>query len=138
MVKRYSSENPDPIDIHVGQRVRTRRNLLGISQEKLAEALGITFQQVQKYENGVNRVSSSRLFNITKILGVGIDYFFEGFGESPSTPALRAAEEKSPAFKAGDDIMNNRETINLVRHYYAIEDNAVRKKVLEMIKSLGM
>ena len=137
MVKRYSSENPDPIDLHVGQRVRTRRNLLSMSQEKLAEALGITFQQVQKYENGVNRVSSSRLFNIAKIMGVSIDYFFEGFDESPSTPALRAAEEKGTAFKDGGDIMNSRETINLVRHYYAIEDNAVRKKVLEMIKSLG-
>ena len=137
MIKRYSSSNPDPIDIHVGQRVRTRRNLLSMSQERLADALGITFQQVQKYENGVNRVSSSRLFNISKILGVGIDYFFEGFDESPSTPALRAAEEKSEALKTGDDVMNSRETINLVRHYYAIEDTSVRKKVLEMIKSLG-
>tara|TARA_Y100000780_G_scaffold211112_2_gene210236 strand:- start:432861 stop:433274 length:414 start_codon:yes stop_codon:yes gene_type:complete len=137
MVKRYSSENPDPIDIHVGQRVRTRRNLLSMSQEKLAEALGITFQQVQKYENGVNRVSSSRLYNIAKIMGVSIDYFFEGFGESPSTPALRAAEDKSNALKDGGDVMNSRETINLVRHYYAIEDSAVRKKVLEMIKSLS-
>lgn len=99
MPRRKSFDNPHPVDIHVGQRVRERRILLGLSQSKLAQALGITFQQVQKYEKGTNRVGSSRLFDISEALGVSIPYFFEGYnkksGSSESvglgTQALRLA-----------------------------------------------
>lgn len=136
MTKKYSSAHPDPIDKHVGSRIRQKRTLLGISQEKMADALGITFQQVQKYENGTNRVGSSRLYNISKILKSPVGFFFEGLNNIQNTSQLKVAEGKSP-FDNTDDILNSQETINLVRSYYAIKDQAVRKKIQEMIKSLA-
>ncbi|HQT37817.1 MAG TPA: helix-turn-helix transcriptional regulator [Acidocella sp.] len=136
---------PSPIDIHVGSRVRLRRTLLGMSQERLGDALGLTFQQVQKYERGVNRVGASRLFDISRVLDVPISYFFddmpEGMSETPvSGPRGRMygfAEAQEP-FSAGvDDNMNKRETLELVRAYYRITDPAVRKRVFDLLKSLA-
>lgn len=133
MGKKYSSTHPDPIDRHVGAKIRQKRTLLGLSQEKMAEALGITFQQVQKYENGTNRVGSSRLYNISKILGTSVGTFFDGLNKDLPEAQLKAAErEHTP-----DDLLNRQETINLIRNYYAIKDKAVRKKIQEMIKSLA-
>jgi transcriptional regulator with XRE-family HTH domain len=131
-VKKHSSDNPNPIDIHVGTRVRMQRNILGMSQEKLAEALGVTFQQVQKYENGTNRVSASRLHDMSKVLGVDISYFFD---KAPPASTLKVAEKN-----ANDDlgdVLERRETIHLLRAYYAIKDEAVRKKFLDMLKTLA-
>lgn len=122
---------PDPVDVYVGSRIRLRRTILGLSQEKLGDQLGITFQQVQKYENGANRVGSSRLYRISKILNVPIGFFFEGF---------QAADMPKVAEGAADDMgdmLSNRETVTLVKSYYAIEDEHVRKRVLDMIKSLS-
>lgn len=135
--KKYSSNNPDPIDIHVGSRIRMRRTLLGMSQEKLADALSITFQQVQKYENGANRVSASRLFNISRFLGVPVSFFFDGAPNNiaRSGGALLAAEDR--LHETGGAVLESKESIDLLRAYYAIKDNAVRRKVYEMIKSLG-
>ncbi|OYV32762.1 MAG: transcriptional regulator [Rhodospirillales bacterium 20-64-7] len=136
---------PSPIDIHVGSRVRLRRTLLGMSQERLGDALGLTFQQVQKYERGVNRVGASRLFDISRVLDVPISYFFddmpEGMSETPvSGPRGRMygfAEAQEP-FSAGvDDNMSKRETLELVRAYYRITDPAVRKRVFDLLKSLA-
>lgn len=128
-----SVKGPDPIDIHVGSRVRLRRTLLGYSQEKLADALGITFQQVQKYENGANRIGSSRLFQIGQIMNVPVSFFFEG-AEDKLPGGKKVSEEKNPV----DDIqLSSRETIELIKAYYAIQDPSVRKKVFEMIKSLA-
>ncbi|MBI1363486.1 MAG: helix-turn-helix domain-containing protein [Proteobacteria bacterium] len=132
-VKKHSSENPNPIDIHVGTRIRMQRNILGMSQEKLAESLGVTFQQVQKYENGTNRVSASRLHDMSKILGVDISYFFDKI--TPASAMLRVAE-KTTNDELGD-ILERRETIHLLRAYYAIKDEAVRKKFLDMLKTLA-
>jgi len=133
---------PSPIDIHVGSRIRLRRTLLGMSQERLGEALGLTFQQVQKYERGVNRVGASRLFDLSRVLDVPISFFFDDMPEALSTtyggqsPARRthAFAETQEGF--GDDAMNRRETLELVRAYYRITDPAVRKRVFELIKSL--
>jgi transcriptional regulator with XRE-family HTH domain len=136
---------PSPIDIHVGSRIRLRRTLLGMSQERLGDALGLTFQQVQKYERGVNRVGASRLFDISRVLDVPISYFFddmpEGMSETPiSGPRGRVygfAEHQEP-FNAGvDDQLTKRETLELVRAYYRITDPAMRKRMFELMKSLA-
>jgi transcriptional regulator with XRE-family HTH domain len=136
---------PSPIDIHVGSRVRLRRTLLGMSQERLGDALGLTFQQVQKYERGVNRVGASRLFDISRVLDVPISFFFddmpEGLSETPiSGPRGRMygfAEAQEP-FSAGvDDQLTKRETLELVRAYYRITDPAMRKRMFDLMKSLA-
>lgn len=126
--KIHNSNNPDPIDIHVGSRIRLRRTLLSMSQEKLADALGITFQQVQKYENGSNRVGASRLFHISKILKVPVSFFYEGLEQN--------LEEHSEGLEASN-MLNKKETVDLVRAYYTIEAPVVRKKFLEMIKTFA-
>jgi transcriptional regulator with XRE-family HTH domain len=120
---------PNPIDVHVGGRIRMRRLLLGMNQEKLADALGLTFQQVQKYEGGANRVSASRLSAMAEILGVPISYFF---GD------LRAADAGSPPpEKAWREHLQRPETIELVRLYYAIADPHVRQRFLELTKTVA-
>ena len=134
---------PSPIDVHVGTRVRLRRTLLGMSQERLGEALGLTFQQVQKYERGVNRVGASRLFDLSRILDVPISFFFDdmpdslaaAFGGQPSGRRIAGFADTQDGF--ADDTLNRRETLELVRAYYRITDPAVRKRVFDLIKSMG-
>jgi transcriptional regulator with XRE-family HTH domain len=129
-----SAGHPNPIDIHVGGRVRLRRTLLGMSQEKLAEAIGLTFQQVQKYERG-----SSRLFDLARVLDVSVAYFFEDMSSTVAakTPSrMRGfADSKPEPFEP--DPMARRETLELVRAYYRIADPQVRKRVFELAKTLG-
>ena len=131
--KRQSMGRPDPIDIHVGSRVRLRRTILRMSQEKLADQLGITFQQVQKYENGSNRVGASRLYAIAQILAVEVAYFYEGYEGKVVYDTPKIAENMENI----DQHLKSRETIDLVKSYYGIADKAVRRKVLDMIKSLS-
>jgi transcriptional regulator with XRE-family HTH domain len=130
---------PNPIDLHVGARVRLRRTLLGISQVVLAEATGITFQQVQKYESGANRVSSSRLYDLARILDVPLSYFFDEMsaGVSAQTPSALMRTKQQPAIDHGKDPLARRETLELVRAYYRIEDPAVRKRVFELTKAVA-
>lgn len=128
------ASNRNPIDVHVGSRLRQRRTLLGMSQDKLAESLNITFQQVQKYENGINRIGASRLFQVCKVLGVPISFFFDEYQPTESDGLTMQVAETNTSL--ADDIMQQKETLNLVRSYYAIPDANVRKKVLEMIKVL--
>lgn len=120
---------PNPIDVHVGRRIRTRRLFLGMNQETLANALGLTFQQVQKYEGGANRVSASRLSAMAEILAVPISYFFGDLpaGDGPRTPEDQKAHER----------MERPETIELVRLYYAIPDLAVRQQFFAMVKAVA-
>jgi transcriptional regulator with XRE-family HTH domain len=133
---------PSPIDVHVGSRIRLRRTLLGMSQERLGEALGLTFQQVQKYERGVNRVGASRLFDLSRVLDVPISFFFD---DMPDALAASHGGQVSKRFSGfaeaqegfADDTLNRRETLELVRAYYRITDPAVRKRVFELIKSMG-
>jgi transcriptional regulator with XRE-family HTH domain len=133
---------PSPIDVHVGSRIRLRRTLLGMSQERLGEALGLTFQQVQKYERGVNRVGASRLFDLSRVLDVPISFFFDDMPDSltsafGSPAARRATGFNEPSDSFSDDTLNRRETLELVRAYYRITDPAIRKRVFELIKSMG-
>ena len=130
---------PNPIDIHVGRRVRLRRTLLGLSQGKLGEAIGLTFQQVQKYERGTNRVSASRLYALSHVLDVPVPYFFEDMppeisdkGGKP-VPGLAEGIKK----KTSADLLTKRETLELVRAYYRIKDPNVRKRLYDLVKSLA-
>jgi transcriptional regulator with XRE-family HTH domain len=120
---------PDPIDVEVGARIRTRRLLIGMNQESLARSLGLTFQQVQKYEGGANRVSASRLSQIAEVLGVSIDYFFNDLEPAGGAPTQQetAARER----------LHRPETIDLVRAYYGISDPRVRDRFREMLRAVA-
>lgn len=138
--RRGRRAGPHPVDIHVGSRVRMRRTLLGMSQEKLGDALALTFQQVQKYERGANRVGSSRLYEISQILDVPISFFFEEM--SPETAALTplpvsasGVAESSEEFER--DPLAKRETLELVRAYYRISDPRIRKRIFELTKAVA-
>ncbi len=129
---------PSPIDVHVGARVRQRRTLLGMTQTDLADVLGLTFQQVQKYERGMNRVSASRLFELSQVFDVPIEHFFEDM--APEVAVISPAKGRGKAKEAPShepDPMTARETLELVRAYYKIEDANVRKRLREMAKILG-
>jgi transcriptional regulator with XRE-family HTH domain len=120
---------PDPVDVHVGTRIKTRRLLLGMNQETLANALGLTFQQVQKYEGGANRVAASRLAQVAEVLGVPVTYFFND---------LEAAGEATTTDATNTRLMLQRpEAIELIRWYYAITDPDVRQRFLEMVKTVA-
>jgi transcriptional regulator with XRE-family HTH domain len=130
---------PNPVDIHVGSRVRLRRTLLGLSQEKLAGAIGLTFQQVQKYERGANRIGASRLFELSRVLDVPVSFFFDDM--SPETAARRASHAQGMSESAQapfeTDALAKRETLELVRAYYRITDPRVRKKVADLVKTMA-
>ena len=130
---------PNPIDVHVGSRIRLRRTLLGISQTTLAETIGLTFQQVQKYERGINRVSSSRLVDLANALDVSVPFFFEEMSATVQgqTPAMLMDVKKLPKPDDEKDPMVKRETLELVRAYYRITDPAVRKRVFELTKAVA-
>ena len=133
---------PRPIDIHVGSRIRLRRTLLGMSQERLGDALGLTFQQVQKYERGLNRVGASRLFDLARVLDVPISFFFDDLPDTlaapgPLTPQRRLAGFAENQDPFGDDTMSRRETVELVRAYYRISDGSIRKRILDLIKTMA-
>jgi transcriptional regulator with XRE-family HTH domain len=132
---------PSPIDVHVGARIRLRRTLLGMSQERLGESLGLTFQQIQKYERGVNRVGASRLFDLSRVLDVPISFFFDDMPEPLAreyggSAVRRAVGFAEPQDSFDDDALHRRETLELVRAYYRIQDPSVRKRVFDLIKSL--
>jgi transcriptional regulator with XRE-family HTH domain len=128
-----------PVDVHVGGRVRMRRTLLGMTQTDLGDALGLTFQQVQKYERGTNRISSSRLCDLTRVLDVSIDYFFEGMPSEVAaiSPATKRRGKAKKLTGYEPDILVKRETLELVRAYYKIEDADVRKGVYQLTKAMG-
>lgn len=130
-----NKKKPNPIDIHVGGRIRLRRNMLGMSQEKLGESLGITFQQIQKYEKGTNRVGASRLQAISSILNVPIAFFFEGAPgqDSPSMGGLGEA----PSSDYVVDFLNTSEGIQLNRSFVKIADSRVRRRVVDLVKALA-
>lgn len=126
--------NPNPVDIHVGSRIRLRRTLLGMSQEKLGGAIGLTFQQVQKYERGTNRVGSSRLYQLAKVLNVPVSFFFD---DMPQEVAGDHGGFRESAEPFDDNPLTKRETLELVRAYHRIPSAAVRRRVFELMKSLA-
>jgi transcriptional regulator with XRE-family HTH domain len=134
---RQRGDKPNPIDVHVGSRVRLRRNMLGLSQEKLGEAIGLTFQQVQKYERGVNRVGASRLHDLSRVLDVPVSFFFDDI--DPVKAAAIPAGFAEPAAEAFDaDPLRRRETIELVKAYYRIDDSALRRRLFELARALAV
>ena len=137
------ASKPNPIDIHVGRRLRLRRTLLGMSQERLGELLGLTFQQVQKYERGANRIGSSRLFELGRILDVPVSFFFDdlpqGMSGSTAGYAGPGLAEQGAVYEHPDEglPLDKRETLELVRAYYRIASPAVRKRLFELAKALA-
>jgi transcriptional regulator with XRE-family HTH domain len=123
-----------PVDVHVGSRLRMRRTLLGLSQQKLGEKLSLTFQQIQKYERGANRIGASRLFELSRILDVKPAFFFE---EMPTGSSLQVAGIQDPADEFEHEFLGKRETLELVRAYYKIDNMEVRKRVFDVIKALA-
>ncbi|CEF54504.1 helix-turn-helix domain-containing protein [Acetobacter ghanensis] len=153
------STHAETIDAHVGKRIRLRRTLLGLSQEKLGEALGVTFQQIQKYERGANRVGASRLYDIATALDVPISFFFDDMTPLPEAGMANRgfAEARKPfgtslptgfaptvsddaamqAITEEQDVLARKETLDLVRAYYQIPDKTLRQKVLDLIQSMA-
>jgi transcriptional regulator with XRE-family HTH domain len=131
------ANEPNPIDVHVGQRVRARRTLMGLSQTKLGQAINTTFQQVQKYERGTNRISSSRLYQIAQVLDVPIPYFFEEMpaGIAGAGKAAGFADSEHAAIEG--DPMAEQETLKLVRAYYRIRSPMLRQRVRDLVKALA-
>lgn len=130
-----NKKKPNPIDVHVGSRIRLRRNMLGMSQEKLGENLGITFQQIQKYEKGTNRVGASRLQAIASIIGVPVAFFFE---DAPGQEAAgqRGFAEEAPANYAVE-FCSTPEGLQLNRGFVKIADPKVRRRIIDLVKSLS-
>jgi transcriptional regulator with XRE-family HTH domain len=130
---------PNPMDIHVGSRVRLRRMVIGMSQEKLGEKMSLTFQQIQKYEKGTNRIGASRLYQLSLILDVPVQFFFEDAPVSMGTRATAAAggfaESKTEAFLL--DFLNSRDGLELNRAFVKITDPKVRKRVVELVRALS-
>jgi transcriptional regulator with XRE-family HTH domain len=132
-----------PVDIHVGSRMRQRRTLLGMSQSKVGDAVGLTFQQIQKYERGSNRIGSSRLFEFAKVLDVPVSYFFDEMpsnalsGRPMSGRGRKGFGEAGTPFELEKDPLIKRETLELVRAYYKIREARVRKRIFEMVKAVG-
>lgn len=123
----------NPIDVQVGNRVRIRRMLIGMSQERLGDLLGLTFQQVQKYEKGVNRIGAGRLFEISRILNVPIDFFYEGLSMETQPGASEGAAATPPVM----EFVSSGEGLQLSLAFMKIKDAKVRKRVLDLVKSLA-
>ncbi len=121
---------PHRVDVHVGQRIRQRRWLTGMTQQKLAELVGIKFQQIQKYETGANRVSASRLWDIADALGVDVSFFFEGL-QSEEDQKAKEAVENVPV-----DVMGDKEAMDLIRSYYSIPEDQ-RRRLFELARVLS-
>ncbi len=136
---RPSRGGPNAIDIHVGARVHLRRNLFGLSQTDLGKAVGVTFQQVQKYEKGTNRISASRLFNLSRVLDVPISFFFDDLSPVVAGAGKRRARglSEAPATALDFDVLSKPETIKLIRAYYRVTDPELRKRVLDLLEAVG-
>jgi len=130
----------DPIDVHVGSRVRLRRTLLGLSQERLGEAVGLTFQQIQKYERGANRIGASRMYDLAHVLDVPVSFFFDDMPDDvkqrDAVPVSVSGEDDEAA-GAEPNPLNRRETLELVRAYYRITSARVRKRMFELVKAVA-
>ncbi|HBH25937.1 MAG TPA: transcriptional regulator [Rhodospirillaceae bacterium] len=150
--KKKTKGSADLLDRHVGKRLRVRRALLGMSQEKLADAIGLTFQQIQKYERGTNRISASRLYQFSQILDVPVTYFYErvgdvaGFeederdGEEGALGGLSDGGQESLVDDRAmgvNEMLERRETLDLIRYYYTITDTRMRRDILRFVKAMA-
>ena len=133
-----NARRANPMDAHVGSRVRLRRMLLGMSQEKLGEQLGLTFQQVQKYEKGVNRIGASRLFDLAQVLNVPIQFFYDEAppGDTPGVaPAMGMSERPQEGFVI--DFLSSREGLELNKAFVRIQDPKVRRAIVDLVRTLS-
>ena len=128
-------KTPNPIDVHVGARVRLRRTMLNLSQEKLGECLGITFQQIQKYEKGTNRIGASRLQLLSEALKTPVSFFFEDAPGLPQNSVGELSETDSPNYVV--DFLSTSEGLQLNKAFANIKDPKVRRKIIELVRSLG-
>ncbi len=137
--KRGRGRSSNPVDVHVGKRLRRQRTLLGLSQEKLGEQIGLTFQQVQKYERGANRIGASRLYDLSCTLGVPISYFFDEMPEEIAQKTIAERRQMPVDMDQDTDVdpMNRRETLELVRAYCRLPDAALRKKFYDLLKAMA-
>lgn len=137
--QRLPPGTPNPVDIHVGGRLRLQRTLVGLSQGTLGDEVGLTFQQIQKYERGANRIGASRLFEFSRILSVPVSFFFDGISDDLDSADVRF--ERGMQYKKEglptQDTMAKRETLELVRAYYGIEDPKVRDSIYQLVLRLG-
>jgi transcriptional regulator with XRE-family HTH domain len=137
--RRLPPGTPNPVDVHVGARLRLRRTLLGMSQEKLGDFVGLTFQQIQKYERGANRIGASRVYEFSGILDVPVSFFFEDMPRELKTHEGRFArgmrDKETGEYES--DPLARRETLELVRAYYMITDPKVRKRLFNLVKSIA-
>lgn len=132
---RPKSDGPDPVDVHVGERIKLRRVLLCMSQDALGKSIGVTFQQVQKYERGVSRIGASRLVRIGRALTVPVSFFFDDMPAETGT-AVAGAADTGPAGER--DLLGKRETMDLVCAYYSIPDPAVRRLLLDTTRAVAV
>ena len=129
-----STKAPNPVDKYVGSRVRMRRIMLGMSQEKLGEALGLTFQQIQKYEKGTNRVGASRIQQIAEVLQIPVSFLFEG-GPTSSNGSDSFGEGTSPAYVS--DFLATSEGLALTRAFTRIADNKLRRSIVDLVEQIA-
>ena len=132
-MNKHAPRSPNPIDIHVGTRVRLRRQVMKMSQEKLGDQLGVTFQQVQKYERGANRVGASRLWKMSQVMDVPVGFFFDGLGEVGAVTEF-AEDDQLPIVY---DFINSTDGVNLAKAVSQIKNKAVRRQILELARSLA-
>ena len=132
-----TGRKPNPVDVHVGSRVRYRRMIIGMSQEKLGERMNLTFQQIQKYEKGTNRIGASRLFQLSKILEVPVGYFFEdAFANAAPAQAMQGLHEPEQEGYLLD-FLNSREGLDLNKAFAKIQDPKVRRRVIDLVRALS-
>ncbi len=136
-VEEKGSRRPNPIDIHVGGRVRFRRMLLGMSQEKLGERLGLTFQQVQKYEKGINRIGASRLFDLAQVLGVPVQFFYEEAPSAEVHPFMPDGIADKPEGQSIVEFLRSRDGLELNRAFVRISDIKARRAIVDLVRSLA-
>ena len=133
-----ATEHRHPVDMHVGARVRLRRTLLGMTQTGLGDVLGLSFQQMQKYERGTNRISAGRLYDMARVLDVPIEYLFEDLPPTVTTDSpTKGRDPANKSVRYELDPVVTRETLELARAFYKIEDADVRKRVVELFEALG-
>ena len=135
------SRRANPLDLHVGSRVRLQRMLLGMSQEKLGEQLGLTFQQIQKYEKGINRIGASRLYELARVLGVSVQFFYEDAPGTSTNHKAQAAATGGLAERQADtyvvDFLSSREGVELNKAFVKIADPKIRRSIVDLVRSIA-
>jgi len=132
-----NARRPNPIDAHVGSRVRLRRMIMGMSQEKLGESLGLTFQQIQKYEKGVNRIGASRLFDLANVLNVPVQFFYDEAPSLDEPGGMQPGMAERPAESYAAEFLGSRDGLELNKAFSKIADPKVRRSIVDLVRSIA-